>query len=83
MQDRDHIAMIPGRATLSDTESFQTTARKPAFDEPVRTDTSKANVVEALHHVTIHAGVPRANHALKLAKQTYAEMETQASHSQT
>lgn len=40
-----------------------------------RTGTSKRDVMEAFQHVAIYAGVPRANHALKLAKQTYAEME--------
>ena len=39
------------------------------------TGASKADVAEALQHVAIYAGVPKANHALKLAKQTYAEME--------
>lgn len=39
------------------------------------TGASKRDVVETLQHVAIYAGVPRANHALKLAKQTYAEME--------
>ena len=40
-----------------------------------RTGASKDDVLEAFQHVAIYAGVPRANHALKLAKQTYAEME--------
>lgn len=31
-------------------------------------------VREALMHVAVYAGVPAANHALKIAKQTYAEM---------
>lgn len=31
-------------------------------------------VREAFMHVAIYAGVPAANHALKIAKQTYAEM---------
>ncbi|MEM7613522.1 MAG: 4-carboxymuconolactone decarboxylase [Pseudomonadota bacterium] len=39
-----------------------------------RTGASPRDVAEALQHVAIYAGVPRANHALKLAKQTYAEM---------
>ncbi|TMV05579.1 4-carboxymuconolactone decarboxylase [Ruegeria sediminis] len=39
------------------------------------TGASKQDVLEAFQHVAIYAGVPRANHALKLAKQTYAEME--------
>ena len=36
---------------------------------------SKSDVIEAFQHVAIYAGVPKANHALKLAKQTYQEME--------
>ena len=40
-----------------------------------RTGASKEDVREALQHVAIYAGVPRANHALKLAARTYAEME--------
>ena len=40
-----------------------------------RTGASKKDVLEAFQHVAIYAGVPRANHALKLAIQTYAEME--------
>ncbi|MEP4036450.1 4-carboxymuconolactone decarboxylase [Pseudophaeobacter sp.] len=43
-----------------------------------RTGASKIDVLEAFQHVAIYAGVPRANHALKLAKQTYAEMEADA-----
>ncbi|MFD1194553.1 4-carboxymuconolactone decarboxylase [Seohaeicola saemankumensis] len=41
----------------------------------IRTGASKQDVLEAFQHVAIYAGVPRANHALKLAKATYAEME--------
>lgn len=43
-----------------------------------RTGATKQDVLEAFQHVAIYAGVPRANQALKLAKQTYAEMEQQA-----
>jgi len=43
-----------------------------------RTGASKHDVLEAFQHVAIYAGVPRANHALKLAKQTYAEMEQES-----
>jgi len=42
-----------------------------------RTGATKQDVIEAFQHVAIYAGVPAANHALKLAKQTYAEMEEQ------
>ncbi|WP_292899596.1 4-carboxymuconolactone decarboxylase [Nitratireductor sp.] len=40
-----------------------------------RTGASREDIAEALQHVAIYAGVPKANHALKLARQTYAEME--------
>ena len=40
-----------------------------------RTGASKQDVLEAFQHVAIYAGVPRANQALKIAKDTYAEME--------
>ena len=39
------------------------------------TGASQKDVQEALMHVAIYAGVPRANHAFKIVKQTYAEME--------
>ena len=42
-----------------------------------RTGASKRDVMEAFQHVAVYAGVPRANHAIKLARQTYAEMEAQ------
>ena len=42
-----------------------------------RTGASPRDVAEAFQHVAIYAGVPRANRALKLAKQTYAEMEAE------
>lgn len=40
----------------------------------VNTGASEADVMEALLHVAIYAGVPRANHAIKIAKDTFAEM---------
>ncbi|MEM6478668.1 MAG: 4-carboxymuconolactone decarboxylase [Pseudomonadota bacterium] len=40
------------------------------------TGATKDDVIQAFLHVAIYAGVPRANHAIKLAKATYAEMET-------
>ena len=39
------------------------------------TGATKTDVMQAFQHVAIYAGVPRANHAIKLAKATYAEME--------
>lgn len=41
------------------------------------TGASKDDVMEAFLHVAIYAGVPKANHAIKLAKVTFAEMEGQ------
>ncbi|UMA66840.1 4-carboxymuconolactone decarboxylase (plasmid) [Roseivivax marinus] len=38
------------------------------------TGASPSDVAEAFQHVAIYAGVPRANHALKIAKETYREM---------
>ena len=40
-----------------------------------RTGASPSDVIEAFQHVAIYAGVPKANHAIKLAKETYREME--------
>lgn len=40
-----------------------------------RTGASKRDVLETFQHVAIYCGVPRANHALKIARDTYAEME--------
>ncbi|SHI79915.1 4-carboxymuconolactone decarboxylase [Wenxinia saemankumensis] len=38
-----------------------------------RTGASEADVMEALLHVAIYAGVPRANHAIGIAKRVFAE----------
>ena len=43
-----------------------------------QTGASQEDVIEAFLHVAIYAGVPKANHAIKLAKQTYAEMAAEA-----
>ena len=39
------------------------------------TGASPADIREALMHVAIYAGVPAANHAFKIVKQTLAEMD--------
>ena len=39
------------------------------------TGATPEDVMQAFLHVAIYAGVPRANHAIRLAKATYAEME--------
>ncbi|MDF3416113.1 4-carboxymuconolactone decarboxylase [Sulfitobacter sp. M57] len=38
------------------------------------TGATPQDVLQAFMHVAVYAGVPKANHAIKLAKQTYAEM---------
>ncbi len=43
-----------------------------------RTGTSKQDVLEAFQHVAIYAGVPRANQALRLARETYGEMQAES-----
>ncbi len=40
-----------------------------------RTGASQSDVMEAFQHVAVYCGVPKANHAIKLAKATWAEME--------
>ena len=40
-----------------------------------RTGASRADILEAFLHVAVYAGVPRANHAIKLAKEVFAEMD--------
>ena len=40
------------------------------------TGASIGDIKEALMHVAVYAGVPAANVAFKIAKQTYAEMNT-------
>ena len=41
----------------------------------VNTGASRDDIMQAFLHVAIYAGVPKANHAIKLAKATLAEME--------
>ena len=38
------------------------------------TGATQEDVMDALLHVAIYAGLPRANHAIKIAKKTFAEM---------
>jgi len=38
------------------------------------TGATPQEVLQAFMHVAVYAGVPKANQAIKLAKQTYAEM---------
>ncbi len=43
-----------------------------------RTGASPDDILQAFLHVAIYAGVPKANHAIKLAKATFADMEGDA-----
>ena len=49
-------------------------SRRRAFRATANTGASPEDVMEALLHVAIYAGVPRANHAIKIARQTYEDM---------
>ncbi len=40
-----------------------------------RTGASREDVIQALMHVAVYAGVPRANHAIRIARDTFAEMD--------
>ncbi len=42
-----------------------------------RTGASAEDIMQAFLHVAIYAGVPKANHAIKLAKATLTEMEAE------
>jgi 4-carboxymuconolactone decarboxylase len=41
----------------------------------INTGATRDDITEALMHVAIYAGVPAANHAIKIAKQTYSQMD--------
>lgn len=41
------------------------------------TGATKEDIMQAFLHVAVYAGVPRANHAIKLAKQTFLEIESE------
>ncbi|MBC2885501.1 4-carboxymuconolactone decarboxylase [Ochrobactrum sp. CM-21-5] len=41
------------------------------------TGATREDICDALMHVAIYAGVPASNHAFKIAKQTYAQMEAE------
>ena len=42
------------------------------------TGATREDVLEALLHVAVYAGVPAANHAIKIAKSVYAEVDKAA-----
>lgn len=41
-----------------------------------RTGASPQDVMDSLLHVALYAGIPRANHAIQIAKRVFAEDET-------
>ena len=43
-----------------------------------RTGASPSDIIEVFQHVAIYAGVPAANHAIKIAKETYSQMQDEA-----
>ena len=47
------------------------------------TGTTEEDVMEVLMHVAIYAGVPRANHAFKVARETFAAMRAEQTAEQT
>ncbi|WP_375230938.1 4-carboxymuconolactone decarboxylase [Roseobacter sp. S98] len=40
------------------------------------TGASRKDIAEAFQHVAVYAGVPRANHAIRLAKEVFREMDS-------
>lgn len=64
------LALLAG---LGNFEEFQMHLRAT-----VNTGATKEDIREVLHHVAIYAGVPRANHAFKLAKDIYKDLEEDA-----
>ena len=42
------------------------------------TGATREDIREAMLHVAIYAGVPAANHAIKIAKQVFDEMDAEA-----
>lgn len=43
-----------------------------------RTGATPRDVAEAFQHVAVYAGVPRANRALRIAREVFAQMEAEA-----
>ena len=73
---------VTGQTDLFALGAFALLAATGNFEEipmhiraSLNTGASKDDVMEAFLHVAIYAGVPKANHAIKLAKATYKELE--------
>jgi len=63
------LALLAG---LGNTDEFELHLRATA-----NTGASRDDVLEVLLHVAIYAGVPRANHAIKVAKEIFAKMDAE------
>lgn len=61
------LALLAG---LGNIDEFRLHLRATA-----NTGASKQDILDVLLHVAIYAGVPRANHAIKVAKEVFAEMD--------
>ena len=86
MSERYDKGMGIRRNVLGDAHVDRAEAKKPAFDAPfqeipmhvratARTGATADDVMEALLHVAVYAGVPAANRAIAIARETFAEME--------
>ncbi len=73
LSDRERsIVTLSLLAALGNVEELAMHTRATA-----NTGASAEEILEAMLHVAVYAGVPRANHAIKVIKQTLAEMEGQ------
>ena len=68
LRERSMLAI----ALLAATGSFDEIAMH--IRATANTGASPDDVMEALLHVAVYAGVPKANRAIRIARQTYAEM---------
>lgn len=60
-------------ALLAATKNFEEIAMH--IRASARTGASREDVLEALLHVAVYAGVPAANRAIAIAKETFADMD--------
>lgn len=72
LRDRSMLTL----ALLAATGNFEEIAMH--VRATANTGASKDDVMQAFQHVAIYAGVPRANHAIRIARETYTEMEAGA-----
>ncbi|NRB00150.1 MAG: 4-carboxymuconolactone decarboxylase [Rhodobacteraceae bacterium] len=63
-------------ALLAATKNFEEIAMH--IRATANTGASRDDIMEALLHVAVYAGVPAANRAIAIAKATFAEMDTES-----